>query len=297
MPSARPVLASGSMSSSISIRTFGYWPLPRFVRIFSDGKWNRLKLASFESKSAIYSTPTRLSHSSLVILEAQLKGALPREIRISASPSPLHPTSHSSILLRRWMGGLYSNCNPASISQVRRFYAAIASRYSRHVEPTRAHQLAAFVPLFPLHSRVLDASAGDGTFARVASSRLEVWCNDLCAEMLSLCPRQLVPSSHRTISSASRLPHPASSFDGVLHSFSNLHSWDQRAFSSFHRVLKMGGLLIYHPVKAPGERWPKEFQTSVLSALKSAGFSKVETRWVESAGAKKTRLQVFLAQK
>ncbi|MDE1798225.1 MAG: methyltransferase domain-containing protein, partial [Candidatus Micrarchaeota archaeon] len=193
--------------------------------------------------------------------------------------------------------GLYSNCPPASISQVRLFYQAIAPAYRRHVEPSRAHQLAAFVPLFAPGSRVLDASCGDGTFAKMAGKKLKVWCNDLSPAMLALIPRRLAPPSRRSVSSASRLPHPAASFDGVLHSFSNLHSFDRRAFASFFRVLRNGGLLAYHPVKAPGERWPPHFHARTLAALRKAGFHSVESKWLESAGKKKTRLRVYLARK
>ena len=106
-----------------------------------------------------------------------------------------------------------------------------------------------------------------------------------------------MPLARRSHASAARLPHPAASFDGVLHSFSNLHAFDRRAFRSFQRVLREGGLLVYHPVKAPGERWPKDFQATTLGALREAGFSSIQCRWVESLGKKKTRLHIFVAKK
>ncbi|MBI5233314.1 MAG: hypothetical protein HY880_03070, partial [Deltaproteobacteria bacterium] len=58
-------------------------------------------------------------------------------------------------LLSRWIGGLYSNCSTSSVSQVREFYNAIASRYSFHTEPERKAQLSAIASILPKNSLVL----------------------------------------------------------------------------------------------------------------------------------------------
>ena len=64
------------------------------------------------------------------------------------------------------------------------------------------------------------------------------------------------------------------------------------------RVLRPGGILLYHPVKAPGEQWPKNFEEKVRVAMRKAGFMHIERRAVESLGKKKkTTLVVYLADK
>lgn len=283
----------------IRVITPGYWPLPKFVKLWQGG-WKKLKDAKMKEKEAEYSfdrSTTRASAHSFVILESKITKALPKKIIVSiwqAGHDGAHPTR---LVLSRWMGGIYSNANGRRLNQLRAFYDAIAPIYRYHVEPEREKQLEAFVHLIPAGSKVLDASAGDCRFAKAAGRKLDVWCNDISEEMLNLRDKKAIPASRISVSSASRLPYPASSFDAVVHTFSNVHSLDKKFFRSFHRVLRPGGLLLYHPVKAPGEQWPKDFSGKVERALRGAGFVSVERKAVESLGKKKTTLVAYLACK
>lgn len=284
-------------ASPIRIITKGYWPLPKFAKMWQGG-WKRLKAAKVKEKEAEYSFErSPPSKKTILVIEAAITKALPKKIIVFVGPR------HSRFVLSRWMGGIYSNADGRRLVQLRAFYDAIAPIYRYHVEPEREKQLAAFVPLIPAGSKVLDASAGDCTFAKVAGQRakdgaaaLDVWCNDISKEMLKLRGPG-IPPSRISVSSASDLPFPSCSFDAVVHTFSNVHSLDRKFFRSFHRVLRQGGVLLYHPVKAPGEQWPKDFGGKVEAALRAAGFSRVERKAVESRGKKKTTLVAYLAYK
>ncbi len=277
----------------IRIITKGYWPLPKFVKVWQAG-WKKLKAAKMKEKEAEYSfdglTGQTKTHP-FIILESRITKALPKKIIVFVEPH------HSRFVLSRWMGGIYSNVNGRRLNQLRAFYDAIAPIYRYHVEPEREKQLEAFVHLIPAGSRVLDASAGDCRFAKAAGRKLDVWCNDISKKMLELRDRKAIPASHISVSSASNLPFPSSSFDAVVHTFSNVHSLDKKLFFEFHRVMRAGGVLLYHPVKAPGEQWPKEFVAKVERAMRAAGFGRVERKAVESLGKKKTTLVCYLAYK
>ncbi|VVB56536.1 Ubiquinone/menaquinone biosynthesis C-methyltransferase UbiE [uncultured archaeon] len=289
---------------SLRIRTPGYWPLPPFVQFHDGKKWAKLKLEKRNGeKEAEYqiSGPKPVSFhpaSSILILEASITKALPKKIhlfvRSSSASRPIR------FVLSRWIGGLYSNLRASSPQrQVRSFYDSIAPRYKYHVEPGRAHQLAVFLDFISKDSKVLDASAGDCTFAKAAKKErkdLDVFCSDLSEGMLAL-GAGVVPSSHLAVSSASRLPFPPASFDVVLHSFSNLHPSDKTFFRSFARALKPGGALLYHPVKAPGEQWPPCMKEKTEAALRAAGFAKIERLSANSNGPKKSTLVFYLARK
>ncbi len=281
--------------SSIIIRTPGYWPLPKFVKLHDGKKWMKLKANKLEEKEGEYETPSAIppiSPSSILILETSITKALPKKIHLYLGKR--------RFVLSRWIGGLYSNLKSSSSqTKVRAFYDAIAPLYTYHVEPGRANQLAVFLDFIPPHAKVLDASAGDCTFAKAASKTrpdLEVWCSDISKGMLGL-GKNIVPTSHLVISSASRLPFPAHSFDALLHSFSNLHPSDRKFFLSFARVLKKNGLLLYHPVKAPGEQWPKDMEKKTKKALLGAGFLSVEKTTAHSAGPKHSTLVFYRAHK
>ena len=288
---------------SIRILTPGYWPLPKFVSLHAGKKWMKLKAKKLEEKEAEYEIrETARSSSGLFILEAEITKALPKKIHIFLG--------RHRLVLSRWIGGLYSNLRSSSSQRaVRSFYDAISSRYSCHVEPGRASQLAVFLAYMPRASKVLDASAGDCAFAKEAARQrpdLDVWCSDISGGMLELGgepapgPRGrpvAVPIARRFVSSASRLPFPPSSFDVVLHSFSNLHPSDRKFFCSFARVLKTGGLLIYHPVKAPGEQWPKEMEAKTKQALLASGFSCAERKSASCTGPKHSTLVFYRAAK
>ena len=284
------------MDGTIHILTKGYWPLPRFVKMWN-GKWYEISENHREEngKSVVCSSFGNDKYSKLVIIEAEITKALPKKI-IATIGGP-HPRR---FVLSRWMGGIYSNASGRNLGQLREFYDAIAPIYKYHVEPERAGQLAALVPFIPPGSTVLDASAGDCTFAKAAEEQktgLEICCNDISEKMLGLRGAG-IPPSRISVGSASRLKFPAASFDAVVHTFSNIHSLDKKFFRSFNRVLRPGGLLLYHPVKAPGEQWPKDFPHQVESAMKKAGFAHVDRKTVESFGKrKKTTLVFYLARK
>lgn len=286
-------------ASAVRIVTPGYWPLPKFVRMWQGG-WKRLKAKKVKEKEAEYSfAPSPQSKKSILILETEITKALPKKIIVFVCPARPGGAHANRLVLSRWMGGIYSNADGRRLGQLRAFYDAIAPIYRYHVEPEREKQLAAFVQLIPEGSKVLDASAGDCTFAKAAKMgkrRLVVWCNDISPKMLKLRGPG-IPSSRISVSSASDLPFASSSFDAVVHTFSNLHSLDRKSFRSFYRVLRPGGLLLYHPVKAPGEQWPKRFAEKVGRALLLSGFGPVERKAVESMGKKKTTLVVYLANK
>ncbi len=275
---------------SIRIATKGYWPLPRFSRIHSGG-WARLEAKALGPKEADYAFSSRRPLSpAMIILEAEITHALPKKIIASAG--------RRRFVLSRWIGGLYSNANGRSLSSLRAFYDAIAPRYRYHVEPERLRQLSALAdalrPLLPPGARILDASAGDCTFVRAASPGFEVWCNDISPKMLALRPKS-VPPSRVFVSSASRLPFPPSSFDALIHTFSNSHSLDRRFFGSFFRVLKAGAPLLYHPVKAPGEQWPKDFPQKTFASLHAAGFQRAARHVAHSTGKKSSTLVFYIA--
>ena len=276
---------------NIHIITKGYWPLPRFVKMW-DGEWNELteKHRAENGKSVACSIDGHMKDSKLIIIEAEITKALPKKIIATIGGS-----RPRRFVLSRWMGGIYSNANGRNLGQLRAFYDAIAPIYRYHVEPEREGQLAALVPFIPAGSRVLDASAGDCTFAKSAEERrmgLEIWCNDISEKMLGLRGAGIA-DSRISIGSASGLKFPARSFDAVVHTFSNIHSLDKRFFRSFNRVLRPGGLLLYHPVKAPGEQWPKDFPARVEKELVNAGFERVERKSVESLGKRKKTTLVF----
>lgn len=284
------------MPTSFSIRTPGYWPLPKFEKINFDGKWIGLHHIGGKEKDAEYelelekAPKSPIPAPSFVIIESRITKALPKKIVLS-----FHARR---FVLSRWIGGIYSSINSRNLSHLRNFYNSIAPIYRYHVEPERAHQLAAFVPYLPPHKKILDASAGDCTLAKTAGKNYGFFCADISEGMLNLRDKKLIPSSHIRIASASRLPFHANSFDAVTHTFSNIHSLDRKKFfKEFHRVLRPGGLLLYHPVKSPGEQWAKDFIPKTEWALHSAGFSKVRRVATESTGKKKTTLVFYLAEK
>jgi len=288
-----------SRHSLIHIRTPGYWPLPKFVSIYDGAEWQALSPIKLGEKEGEYEGegPARADRSppDFFILEAAITKALPKKIHLQIG------AQKRRIVLSRWIGGLYSNLrSSASQKEVRSFYDAIASRYKYHVEPGRDKQLlalaTALAPLLPKNAKVLDASAGDCTFAKAAKEAgldFEVFCSDISPEMLELRDKTIVPASRIAVAPASRLPYPASSFDAVVHTYSNIHPSDKKMFRSFLRVLKEGGLLLYHPVKAPGEQWPKKFEEKVGKSMRAAGFATVERRIAHAKGARRQTMLTF----
>ncbi len=294
---------------SLLIRTPGYWPLPEFVQFHDGKKWMKLKAgkkmgekeAEYKAREAVLAP---ISNSSFFVLEASITKALPKKIHLHMG--------RRRFVLSRWIGGLYSNLRSGSSQRaVRSFYDSIAARYRRHVEPGRDKQLLALAkeldnalqnragapaPGRPPKAKILDVSAGDCTFAKVSRGRFDVFCLDISQKMLALGAKA-VPKNRRFVSSASRPPFPLSSFDAVVHTFSNLHPSDRKFFRSFHRVLKPGGLLLYHPVKAPGEQWPKAMAEKTEAALRLAGFSSAEKKSVQAAGKKRSTLAFYMARK
>lgn len=276
-------------SCRILIRTPGYWPLPKFRRISFGGKWAKLAAKTLGEKSAEYAAAAP-SKRGIIVMESSITKALPKKI--------IALFGRKRAVLSRWIGGIYSSANPRNISHLRLFYNSIAPIYNYHVEPERKHQLAAFVDFIPAGSSVLDASAGDCMFARAAKNKFDLYCSDLSEGMLNLRDKKQIPPRKTAVASASNLPFPAHSFDAVVHTFSNIHSLDRKKFfREFFRVLKVGGALLYHPVKSPGEQWPKDFVEKSIAALRFAGFSDVRRVSTESKGKKKTALVFYLAKK
>jgi ubiquinone/menaquinone biosynthesis C-methylase UbiE len=276
------------MRNNIRISTPGYWPLPKFAKINFGGKWLALKPLKLGEKEAEYSIAAAKSPS-FVTLESSITKALPKKL--------IMRSGKKRISLSRWIGGIYSNISPRSLSQLRLFYDSIAPIYKFHVEPERKHQLAAFLEFIPLHAKTLDASAGDCTLAIAAGKGYDFTCADISEGMLSLAGNKM-KKSKKIVASASKLPFQNSSFDCVVHTFSNIHSLDRnKFFREFHRVLTPGGVLLYHPVKSPGEQWPKNFVEKTMAALHSAGFADARRVSTESKGKKKTTLVFYLARK
>ncbi|VVB57923.1 Ubiquinone/menaquinone biosynthesis C-methyltransferase UbiE [Candidatus Anstonella stagnisolia] len=273
----------------ILLLTKGYWPLPPMKSIYISGEWrklNRARNTTDNEKSKSFSINSH-SFSGLIIVEAKLGKALSKKIYLV--------TGNRKILLSRWIGGLYSNCSTKNVSQVREFYNAIASRYSYHTEPERKAQLATIASSLPKNSLVLDASAGTCLFSEVAKKySLHTVCMDLSAKMLS---QRKDKRSYAIVSSAAKAPFPPSSFDAVVHLFSNLLPYDKTLFKKFRTLLRPHGILLYHPVKSPGEQWLPDWREKTLVRLKSAGFSKVSLRSLPSLGKKKSILTFFWAQK
>ena len=286
--------------ADITIITKGYWPLPKFAKINFDGKWHKLEAIELGEKQAKYAIkPLKMgiklqkrgvkSGKHPIILESSITKALPKKLVIFVG--------NHRFILSRWIGGIYSNINPRSLSHLKFFYDSIAPIYKYHVEPERKHQLAAFVDFIPPKAKVLDASAGDCSFAIVAKNKLDVYCSDISKGMLALSGSK-ISEKRKFVASASKLPFASSSFDALVHTFSNIHSLDRkRFFAEFARVLKPNGLLLYHPVKSPGEQWQKNFVEKTIAALHSAGFSAVNRISTESKGKKKTTLVFYLAHK
>ncbi len=286
--------------ANFRIVTHGYWPLPMFSSINLAGKWRKVAIIEKGEKQAKYGikqlkigqkaqkSAIKLKNSP-IILESSITKALPKKL--------IAMVGSSRFILSRWIGGIYSNINPRSLSHLRFFYDSIAPIYKYHVEPERKHQLAAFVNFIPPKAKVLDASAGDCSFAIVAKNKLDVHCSDISGGMLALSGGR-IKKSKKFVASASKLPFASSSFDAVVHTFSNIHSLDRKKFFlEFFRVLKSSGTLLYHPVKSPGEQWPENFVEKTIHALKLAGFSSVQRISAESKGGKKTALVFYLAKK
>ena len=117
-------------SALIRIRTPGYWPLPKFVRLHNGKKWMKLKAKKLEEKEGEYETNAAVASSSsrllpslpLFILEASITKALPKKIHIFIGKN--------KFILSRWIGGLYSNLRAGSSQRaVRLFYDSIAPLY------------------------------------------------------------------------------------------------------------------------------------------------------------------------
>ena len=274
----------------ILLLTKGYWPLPPMKSIYANGEWKKLVSArntASDEKNIHFFINGCKSISGLIIVEARLGKALSKKIYLVAGKK--------KVLLSRWIGGLYSNCSTKNVSQVREFYDAIASRYSYHTEPERKAQLATIASSLPKNSLVLDASAGTCLFSEVAKKySLHTVCMDLSAKMLS---QRKDKRAYAIVSSAAKAPFPPSSFDAVVHLFSNLLPYDKTLFPKFRALLRPHGILLYHPVKSPGEQWLPDWREKTLARLKSAGFSKVSLRSLPSLGKKKSILTYFRAQK
>lgn len=270
----------------IRIITKGYWSLPKFEKIYF-GKWMKLKKMKLEEKTAEYSLP-EMKIGKTIILESKICKALPKKIIIFCGGK--------RAVLSRWMGGIYSNLDAKNISEVSKFYDEIAGIYRYHVEPTRKNQLEIFVGYLPKGAKTLDASAGDCTFAKAAGRKLDVWNMDASGKMLALAPKG-IKENRKFVASASRIPFEKESFGCIVHTFSNLHSTDRKFFREFWRVLKKGGILLYHPVKSPGEQWPKDIGDKIIYHLRAAGFSKIERKADYAKGKKKTALVFYLAKK
>lgn len=273
----------------ILLLTKGYWPLAPLKNIYVNGRWEKLANArniANDEKSKSFSVPSN-NFSGLIIVEAKLGKALSKKIYLAAGKR--------KILLSRWIGGLYSNCSTMRVSQVREFYNAIASRYAYHTEPERKAQLETLASILPRNSLVLDASAGTCLFAEVAKKYcLRVVCMDLSAKMLS---QRKDRRAYALVCSAACAPFPPSSFDAIVHLFSNLLPYDKKLFKKFRTLLKPHGILLYHPVKSPGEQWLPNWREKTIARLKEAGFSKVSLRSLQSKGEKKSILTLFWAQK
>jgi len=276
---------------TIGIITKGYWPLPDFASANISGKWQKMMAVKKEEKSAEYSIKSdktsRKTKSFPIILEASITKALPKKI--------IATIGSRRFVLSRWIGGIYSNLNPHNLSHLRFFYDSIAPIYCYHVEPERKSQLAAFLEFIPANAKILDASAGNCSLAIVAGKKYDFTNADISKGMLSLSGKK-ISKNKKVVASASKLPFANSSFDCVVHTFSNIHSLDRKKFFlEFFRVLKPNGTLLYHPVKSPGGQWQKNFVEKTIAVLHKAGFSLVRRISTESKGKKKTTLVFYLA--
>ncbi len=324
------------------IYTKGYWPLPDFKDIYYSGKWRacqekkitekmtELKLSSMPTgipkgvpknvlKDMPKKTPTGIQ-TGIIILEAHIGKALSKKIYLQSGAR--------KILLSRWFGGLYSNANTRSPSQVMEYYDAIAGRYEFNTEPEREKQLETIA----IHIKnefakdkfakkdiarkriILDASAGRCLFAKAAKKHgLEVTSMDISKNMLGINENITAknqgaglnrPKNHgakdpgvKIHGSIASPPFEKESFDCVVHLFSNLLSYDRKAFPKLFGILKQGGLLVYLPVKSPGEQWLPDWREKTIARLAGCGFVKIEKISVPSIGRKKSVLTFIKARK
>ncbi|MFA5106464.1 MAG: methyltransferase domain-containing protein [Candidatus Micrarchaeia archaeon] len=270
------------------IFTRGYWPLPVFKSAYANGKWHAAASRKTSPKEASMELPKRLS--GVVVLEARIGKALSKKICLKSGGK--------NILFSRWFGGLYSNASTRSPSQVREYYNAIAARYEHNTEPEREKQLETIAihlkKILPKNASVLDASAGRCLFARVAKKHgLVVTSMDISEKMLSSNGWR----GKKVLGSITRPPFAKGSFDCVVHLFSNLLSYDRKAFPAFHSMLAKGGVLVYLPVKSPGEQWLPGWREKAMARLEGSGFEKMEKISIPSIGRKKSVLTFIQARK
>ncbi len=224
-----------------------------------------------------------------MVLEAHIGKALSKKIYVKSGGK--------NILLSRWFGGLYSNASTSSPSQVREYYDAIASRYEYNTEPEREKQLETIAihvkNSLPEGKReVLDASAGRRLFAKMAGK------HGLVATSMDASEKMLAMGKGRGVQgSITKMPFRAGSFRCIVHLFSNLLSYDRKAFGEFHRVLAKGGLLVYLPVKSPGEQWLPQWREKTMRRLAQCGFVEIEKISIPSIGKKKSVLTFIQAWK
>ena len=75
------------MAAVLRVITAGYWPLPKFVKLWQGG-WKKLKAERMGEKEAEYSAGSLVSSKkSIIILEAEITKALPKKIIIGIGPA------------------------------------------------------------------------------------------------------------------------------------------------------------------------------------------------------------------
>lgn len=270
------------------ILTKGFWPLPVFKSVYANGSWHKAVQKKISEKEAGIELPARFK--GVIILEARIGKALSKKIHLESGGK--------KILLSRWFGGLYSNANTRSPAQVGEYYDAIASRYEFNTEPEREKQLETVAihlkKTIPGNAQALDASAGRCLFARVAKKHgLAVTSMDLSRKMLDSKGWK----GKKVQASIARPPFEKESFECIVHLFSNLLSYDRKAFPKFHSILKKGGVLVYLPVKSPGEQWLPNWREKTMARLEECGFERIEKISIPSIGRKKSVLTFIQARK
>ncbi len=292
-----------------TIFTKGYWPLPRFTDIYFSGRWRPAGGKKINEKMS--GLPLSSNPTGLVILEAKIGKALSKKIYLQSGGK--------KILLSRWFGGLYSNADTRSPRQVMEYYDAIASRYEFNTEPEREKQLETIAihakSSLPAHAKILDASAGRCLFAKVAGKHgMDVTSMDISRNMLGIgkdtdpkagnAGTKTMYAGAKSRNYGSKVqgsimspPFSEGEFDCVVHLFSNLLSYDRKAFPKFHKILKHGGILVYLPVKSPGEQWLLNWREKTMARLAACGFEKIEKISLPSIGKKKSVLTFIQARK
>jgi len=184
---------------------------------------------------------------------------------------------------------------------VRKGYDTIAEEYdASRSKFDHSKELNGFVALLPRNARVLDVGCGAGVPVAefLVESGFRVVGIDFSDNMLKLA-RKNVPRAVFMKKDMNELDFPANSFDGLTAFYSIIHvprEKHSQLFDSFHRILKLGGIMLI--CMGPDEWeatdeylgttmfWSQYSTEKSLSIVKSAGFQIVNDQILVRGGEK-----------